>query len=206
MITEESRKKISPFGAYVITSKDHVKIAREACRGGARIIQYRDKTSTRKEMLSIADKIREITKKFNSLFIVNDFIDIAHMSGADGVHLGQEDIPIKRAREITPDDFIIGVSTHSLEQAIDAEKAGADYIGIGPVFATPTKENYKPIGVSTVKEVLANVGIPIVAIGGLNIENINELIEIGIQNVAMVRAFQEKTGEKVKKANFLLKV
>jgi thiamine-phosphate pyrophosphorylase len=197
---------ISHFGAYVITSGDHVKIAREACEGGAKVVQYRDKTSTKQEMLKIADEIRKITKEYNSLFIVNDFIDIALMSGADGVHLGQDDVPLFRARKITPDDFIIGISTHSLEQAIDEEKAGADYIGIGPVFGTPTKEEYNPIGLSCVREVLRSVSIPVVAIGGIDIGTIKELVEIGVQNVAMVRAFQEKTGEKVKKTNFLLKV
>ncbi len=194
------------FGAYVITSKDHVKIAREACEGGARVVQYRDKTSIKQEVLNIADKIREITSNFNSLFIVNDFIDIALMSGADGVHLGQDDMPLPRARKIVPDNFIIGVSTNSLEQALKAEEAGADYIGIGPVFATPTKKNYKPIGLSAVKGVLASVRIPVVAIGGLNLDNIGELTGIGVRNVAMVRAFQENTREKVEKVNFLLKV
>lgn len=194
------------FGAYVITSKNHLKIAREACRGGARVIQYRDKNSTRKEILETAGKIREVTKDFNSLFIVNDYIDIALMCGADGVHLGQDDVPILRARGITPADFIIGVSTHSLEQALDAEEAGADYIGIGPVFKTPTKEKDKPIGLSCVREVLQGVSIPVVAIGGIDIENIEELVKIGVRNVAMVRAFQEKTLERVKKINFLLKV
>ncbi len=197
---------VSQFGAYVITSGNHLKIAREACRGGARIVQYRDKNSTRKEILETALKIREVTKDFNSLFIVNDYIDIAHKSGADGVHLGQDDVSLARAREITPDNFIIGISTHSLEQAIKAEKAGADYIGIGPVFSTPTKEKYKPIGISCVKEVLQSVNIPVVAIGGIDIDVVEELVKIGVRNVAMVRAFQEKTGEKVKKINFLLKV
>jgi thiamine-phosphate pyrophosphorylase len=195
-----------PFGAYVITSKDHVKIAGEACKGGARIIQYRDKSSSRQDMLEIADKIRKITKKSGSLFIINDFIDIARMSGADGVHLGQDDIPIQRAREITPEGFIIGISTHSLEQAKEAEEKGADYIGIGPVFSTPTKENYTPIGLSTVEEVLRSVNIPVVAIGGINIENLVHLIKIGTRNVAMVREFQENTLEKVKKVNFSLKM
>lgn len=194
------------FGAYVITSGDHIKIAGEACEGGAKVIQYRDKNSTRQEMLEIADAIRKITKECDSLFIVNDFLDIALSSGADGVHLGQDDIPIKRAREITPDSFIIGISTHSLEQALAAEKAGADYIGIGPVFATPTKESYAPIGLSVVGEVIRGVNIPAVAIGGIKIENISELAEIGVRNVAMVRVFKEKTREKVKKINFLLKV
>jgi len=193
------------FGAYVITSKDHVKIAEEACKGGARVIQYRDKKSSRHNMLEIADKIRKITKKFDSLFIVNDFIDIALISKADGVHLGQDDIPLQKARKITPEDFIIGLSTHSLEQAKKAEKAGADYIGIGPVFSTPTKENYSPIGLSTVRKVLQNVNIPVVTIGGINIANIDQLVKIGVRNVAMVREFQKNTLEKVKKVNFSLK-
>jgi thiamine-phosphate pyrophosphorylase len=196
----------SRFGAYVITSEDHIKVTREACRGGARVIQYRDKNSNPRKMLEVSDKIREITIEFNSLFIVNDFIDIALMSGADGVHLGQDDVPILRARKMTPDNFIIGISTHSLEQATNAEKAGADYIGIGPVFSTPTKEKYSPIGLSIVEEVIRNVKIPVVAIGGLDLDNISELSGIGVENVAMVRAFQENTGEKVKKVNFLLKV
>ncbi len=195
-----------PFGAYVITSKNHVKIAGEACKGGARVIQYRDKSSSRQDMLEIADKIRKITRKSGSLFIINDFIDIARMSGADGVHLGQDDIPIQRAREITPEGFIVGISTHSLEQAKEAEEKGADYIGIGPVFSTPTKENYTPIGLSTVEEVLRSVNIPVVAIGGINIENLVHLIKIGTRNVAMVREFQENTLEKVKKVNFSLKM
>ena len=197
---------ISDFGVYVITSKDHVKIAEEACAGGARIVQYRDKDSKRYEMLKVAEDIRAITKEYNVLFIVNDFIDIALLSKADGVHLGQDDIPLLKAREITPDNFIIGISTHSLLQAVEAENRGADYIGIGPVFSTPTKKTYKPIGLSIVKEVLINVNIPVVAIGGLNLENIEDLLRIGVKNAAMVRELQENTAEKVKKVNFLLKV
>ena len=202
----ETDRIIYHFGAYVITSKDHVKIAEEACKGGARVIQYRDKSSSRRDMLEIADKLRKITKKFGSLFIVNDFIDIALISGADGVHMGQDDIPVQRAREMTPKGFIIGVSTHSLQQARKAEQGGADYIGIGPVFSTPTKKNYKPIGLATVEKVLGSVNITVISIGGINLENIDRLIEIGVRNVAMVREFQEKTLEKVKKINFSLKV
>jgi thiamine-phosphate pyrophosphorylase len=197
---------ISPFGAYVITSGDHIKVASDAVEGGARIVQYRDKESSRKDMLRISDEIREITRRSGSLFIVNDFVDIALMSQADGVHLGQDDIPIVRAREMVPRDFVIGISTHSLEQAIEAEKSGADYIGIGPVFATPTKVNYSTIGISVVKKVIENVSIPVVAIGGLNLENFDGLIEIGCKNVAMLRAFQENASETVRKVNFLLKV
>ncbi|UCH93242.1 MAG: thiamine phosphate synthase, partial [Candidatus Aminicenantes bacterium] len=146
-------------------------------------------------------EIRKITGRYGTLFIVNDFIDIALIVKADGVHLGQEDIPIAEARKIVPSGFVIGRSTHSLDQALEAEKQGADYIGSGPVFATPTKEDYIPIGVDTVKQVIDKVGIPVVAIGGLNLDNISELRKVGVRNFAMVRAFQGNTEEVVKKIN-----
>lgn len=192
------------FGAYVITSGDHVDIAQKACEGGARILQYRDKTANRNEMLHIARQIRQITRKHNTLFIVNDYIDIALLAEADGVHLGQDDIAIEDARKITPPGFIIGMSTHSLEQAEDAARRGADYIGSGPVFATPTKEHYVPIGVETLEKVLHAVDLPVVAIGGLNLTNLDRLKALGAKNVAMVRAFQQDTAEAVKKVNSAL--
>lgn len=202
--SDRSRKpglKTGDFGAYVITSGDHREIARQACRAGARILQYRDKTSTRKELLRTAQTIREITAQHNTLFIMNDFIDIALLAAADGVHLGQDDIPLAQARKLVPLGFIIGCSTHSLAQALEAEKSGADYIGSGPVFATPTKEHYTPIGIDCVKQVVQTVHIPVVAIGGLNLQNIPGLYAAGIRNFAMVRAFQENTGETIKKIN-----
>lgn len=194
-------QNIGNFGAYVITSKDHIGIAEKACRAGARILQYRDKTSGRNELLKTARRIREITSEHNTLFIVNDFVDIALLVKADGVHLGQDDIPIPEARKLVPRGFIIGCSTHSLEQAVAAEKSGADYIGSGPVFATPTKESYPPIGIDCVEQVIKKVIIPVVAIGGLNLDNIDELRKVGIKNFAMVRAYQENTEEVVKKIN-----
>ncbi len=189
------------FGAYVISSPDHVEVIRLASRAGARVIQYRDKTSGKKKLLENARLIREITRKYHTLFIVNDYLDIALMSGADGVHLGQDDFPVEAARSITPEGFIIGISTHSLEQALAAEKAGADYIAIGPVFATPTKADYPPIGLETVRQVVSAVSVPVVAIGGLNLGNLGELIGTGIKNVAMVREFQRHTGQVLKEIN-----
>ena len=194
-------KNLNSLGAYVITSPDHIKIAEKALKAGANIIQYRDKTSQRKDLLKNAIEIRNITNKYNSIFIVNDFIDIALMSHADGVHLGQDDIPVLETRKITSANFIIGVSAHSLNQAIEAQKQGADYIGIGPVFSTPLKENYPPIGLNTVKEVLKRVNIPVVAIGGLNLDNILKLRNIGVKNFAMIREFQTNTKQAVKKIN-----
>lgn len=189
------------FGAYVISAGNHLEIARKACQAGARIFQYREKMASRGEMLKTAQKIRKITAVANTLFIVNDYIDIALIVGADGVHLGQDDIPVAEARQITPPGFIIGVSTHSIEQALEAEKQGADYIGSGPVFATPTKENYIPIGPETVKQVIESVHIPVVAIGGLNLENIPQLRKVGARNFAMVRAFQHNTETVIRKIN-----
>jgi len=185
------------MGVYVITSKDHLKIAEEACRGGARILQYRDKRSSQAEKLRMAKQIRAISERSGTLFIVNDDIDLALLSGADGVHLGQDDVSVSDARKITPENFIIGKSTHSLDQALEAEKEGADYIGVGPVYKTPTKEDYIPIGVETVKSVISHVNIPFVCIGGLNFDNIQELIDLGAKSVAMVREFQEDTAKNV---------
>lgn len=188
----------------MITSEDHLKIAEEACRGGAEILQYRDKRSTQAEKLRRAKLIRGITERSDTLFIVNDDIDLALLSGADGVHLGQDDVSVSEARKITPKNFIIGKSTHSLEQAVSAEKDGADYIGIGPVYQTPTKEDYVPIGVETVKSVIKNIKIPFVCIGGLNFDNIRELIDLGAKSVAMVREFQNNTGDNVQKINKMI--
>jgi len=198
------KPKITNFGSYVITSNNHIEIALNACKGGAKIIQYRDKISTRREMIRIAKAIREITRKYNALFIVNDFIDIAAIVDADGVHLGQNDISINDAKKILKEKCLIGVSTHSLEQAIDAEKEGADYIGCGPIFKTPTKVTYEPVGIGLLKNVIERVKIPVVAIGGINSENIMDLKKVGAKNVAMVREFQNDTEKRVKFINSIL--
>lgn len=195
---------LKSMGAYVITSGDHINIAGSACEAGAQIIQYRDKKSTQAEKLNIAESICKLTRKSGTLFIVNDDIDIALISGADGVHLGQDDISVKDARKIVPQNFIIGKSTHSFEQAMAAERDGADYIGLGPVFKTPTKEDYIPIGVETVKQVIQYIKIPFVCIGGLNLDNIQELIDLGAKNFAMVREFQHNTAENIQKINNLI--
>lgn len=189
------------FGAYFISSGDHVDIIKAACQAGARVVQYRDKRSDKKALLENAREIREITSRYGSLFVVNDHLDVALIAGADGVHLGQDDLAVRDARRVAPPHFIVGCSTHSLEQAQEAERQGADYIGIGPVFPTPTKGDYRPIGVSVVAQVLGAVSIPVVAIGGLTLENMGELKQIGIRNVAMVREFQRDTGKVVRQIN-----
>jgi thiamine-phosphate pyrophosphorylase len=200
------RENFGLWGAYVITSGDHIELARQACLGGARILQYREKEASRKEMMKVAREIRSVTRSTGTLFIVNDFVDLALLCQADGVHLGQDDIAIGEARRLLPPGFIIGRSTHSLEQALQAQQEGADYIGIGPVFATPTKKNYPPIGLEVVKAVARRVTIPIVAIGGLDPDNIGQLSSAGISNVAMVRAFQNNTRQVVEQINRACKI
>jgi thiamine monophosphate synthase/ADP-ribose pyrophosphatase YjhB (NUDIX family) len=168
------------FGAYVITSSNHVEMAKRACEAGARIIQYRDKGSDKRAILKKAEVIRNITRQTNTRFMVNDHIDIAML---------------------LPDHFIIGFSTHSLEQALQAQADGADYIAIGPVFSTPTKEDYPAVGLDTVEKVIKAVSIPVVAIGGLNLGNVADLKKIGVGNVAMIRAFQQNIEMTVKQLN-----
>lgn len=198
--------KIPPegFGAYVITSADHIRIARDACSGGARILQYRDKSGDARDLLRKAREIRRITRDHGALLIVNDHIDIALLAEADGIHLGQTDMPQAEVRKIIPPNFIIGVSTHSLEQALKAQGDGADYIGIGPVFATPTKADYPPIGIETLRQVARAVTIPFVAIGGITLVNMDQVKTAGARNVAMVREFQQGTTQAVREVNAFL--
>lgn len=193
-----------PWGAYVITSNDHLRLAREACRGGARVIQYRDKDAPSARRLAIARRIRAVTRESGTLFIVNDQLDIALLSEADGVHLGQEDIAIADARSLLPSGMIIGVSCSSLEQARAAERQGADYLGIGAVFATPTKAEYSVVGLELLRRIATEVSIPLVAIGGINLDNMAEVKAAGVRNVAMVREFQTDTAAKVAAINRFL--
>jgi thiamine-phosphate pyrophosphorylase len=163
-------------------------ITLKALKAGARWIQYRDKERSRREVYGEAVGLREITNKFNAVFIVNDHPDIAFAVNADGVHLGQDDLPAKEARKIMGTGSIIGVSTHSLKQAMDAEKDGADYIGFGPVFHTATKDAGRPKGLDSLRDIKKRVNLPVVAIGGINLENINAVLKAGADAVAVASA------------------
>ena len=200
-VIKSGKIPLEGFGAYVITSADHIRIARDACSGGARILQYRDKSADARSLLRTAREIRKITRDCGTLLIVNDHIDIALLAEADGIHLGQTDLPPAEVRKIIPPNLIVGVSTHSLEQALKAQEEGADYIGIGPVFATPTKLDYSPIGLDTVRRVARAVTIPFVAIGGITLMNMNQVKAAGARSVAMVREFQQRTSQTVREVN-----
>jgi thiamine-phosphate pyrophosphorylase len=156
------------------------------------IVQFRDKLITGRERYAAAARLLKICREFGVLFIVNDALEVAMAVAADGVHLGQDDLPVAEAKKLLHPmgvkNFLIGASTHSLEQAVEAEKQGADYIGIGPVFATPTKPTYNPVGLELVKTVAGRVKVPQVAIGGIDSSNVAEVLAAGARRVAVVRA------------------
>jgi thiamine-phosphate pyrophosphorylase len=170
----------------------YAEMVEAACAGGADIVQFRDKTLPWKDKYEVAKDLRKICAKYYVLFIVNDATDLALAAQADGVHVGQDDLPLPVVKELVKrsgrGEFLIGKSTHSLEQAQEAEREGADYIGIGPVFATPTKPTYGAVGLDLVRQVTQIVKTPHVAIGGIDARNVMHVLDAGAQRVAVVRA------------------
>lgn len=156
-------------------------------RAGVKCIQYREKDLSKREIYGNAVKCRELTRLFNATLIINDHADIALAVDADGVHLGQDDLPLKEARKIMG-SRIVGISTHNLDQAKEAELGGADYIGFGPIFHTTTKDAGTPKGVDNIRAVKEQVGIPVVAIGGISLYNISAVIDAGADAIALATA------------------
>jgi len=154
---------------------------------GVRILQYREKKLKAGKMLEECRILRRMTQNAGACFIVNDHIDIAMLVGADGVHIGQDDLPVQEVRRLVGPEMIIGLSTHSPEQAVSALKAGADYIGVGPIFATQTKEDVvPPVGFEYLEWVARNVDLPFVAIGGIKEHNIAQVTARGARCCALV--------------------
>lgn len=158
----------------------------EAIKGGVTIVQLREKNIDEKEFLKLASNVKLITDKYNVKLIINDNVEVAKEIDADGVHLGQGDMDILEARRILGDEKIIGISTKTMEQALDAEKKGADYLGVGAVFSTSTKLDAKSIDSEVFKNIYETIKIPIVAIGGISLENISLLRNTKISGVAVV--------------------
>lgn len=183
------------YDLYVVTDehisggRSHAEIALEAVRGGADTIQLRDKKSSGKYLLAAAKAIRVITQDAGVVFIVNDRLDIALLSHADGVHLGQDDLPISEIRPLCPPGFIIGISVSTVAEAQQAQAEGADYLGPGPIFPTTSKGDAGPqCGLDVLKEMKASVSIPLVAIGGINSRNVQDVIRSGAEGVAVISA------------------
>jgi thiamine-phosphate pyrophosphorylase len=157
-------------------------------REGVKWVQYRDKDSSRRELYREARKLSSILRDFDAVFVANDYPDIALAVEADGVHLGQDDLPAGEARKILGRDKLVGVSTHNVEQAIDAEQDGADYIGFGPIFHTMTKDAGSPRGIDLLREVKRRVHIPVVAIGGITLDNVRSVLDTKADAVAVASA------------------
>lgn len=166
--------------------KDFYACIEEAIKGGVKIVQLREKNISTKDFYEKALKVKEICKNYEALFIINDRLDIAQVVGADGVHLGQSDMPIEKAREILKDKFLIGATARNVEEAKRAELLGADYIGSGAIFGTNTKDNAKKLEMEELKKIVASVKIPVFAIGGINIDNVSSLKNIGLQGICAV--------------------
>ena len=178
---------------YCITAEEHsrgrnnIEVVRAMMEAGIKVIQYREKDKKVREKYNECLKIREMTQQAGVTFIVNDNIDIAISVKADGVHIGQDDMPIEKVRELVGEEMIIGLSTHSPEQAQDAVRRGADYIGVGPIYKTYTKKDVcDPVGLEYLEYVVKHIRIPFVAIGGIKEHNLHEVRERGAACIALV--------------------
>jgi thiamine-phosphate pyrophosphorylase len=183
------------YSLYLVTDRglsrgrSNLEIITGAVKGSANVVQLREKHASTREFLNEALAIREFCRDNNVTFIINDRIDIALAVDAEGVHVGQDDMPIEYARRILGKDKIIGVSAFNEKEAIEAEKAGADYIGVSPIFTTPTKpELDKGVGLKGLKLIRNAVKIPLVAIGGLGPSNAYDVIMAGADGIAVVSA------------------
>lgn len=199
------------FKLYLVTDSDILgdrnfyKCIEEALKGGVTMLQLREKNSDGKEFLQKAIKLRALTRKYNVKFIINDRVDIAILCDADGVHVGQNDIPANEARKLLKDK-IIGVSCTTLEEAKKAKEDGADYLGIGDIFGTKTKLDAKKVSLNQLKEIKEKVELPIVAIGGLNLENIEEIKKVNVDGYAVISAILEKRDIKKECENWIKRI
>jgi thiamine-phosphate pyrophosphorylase len=167
---------------------DAARIVEQMIEGGVDLIQIRGKNKSFSELVDLAAELHELASTSSTPVIVNDHAEVASRVAIEGVHVGQDDDSIEIARQKAGREILIGKSTHSLEQARVAQREGADYIGFGPIFATPTKPDYAPIGLENIRRVHAEVNLPIFCIGGINIDNLQCVINAGAKRVVMVSA------------------
>jgi thiamine-phosphate pyrophosphorylase len=190
----EKEELLSKIQLYVIADKkicgdrDVQDLVRRAIDGGAQMIQYRDKDSDDADFLSMASKLRAVCEEKGVPFIVNDRAEIAREVDADGVHVGQKDLSVGEAREILGSARIIGKSSHTIDQARRAEEEGADYVGVGPIFGTLSKQIAKPIGLDIVSKATDVLRVPFFLIGGITEGNLNQIIEAGGRRIAVISA------------------
>lgn len=197
------------YTLYLVTDRELLqgrsleKAVEEAILGGVTLVQLREKDIDTRDFYNIALKIKAITSKYNVPLIINDRIDIALAVDADGVHVGQSDMEAKIVRKLIGEEKIIGVSARNLDEAIEAEKQGADYLGVGAVFGTTTKKDAKNVPIDELKRIKSRVSIPVVAIGGISKENVSLLKDTGIEGISVISAILAE--ENIKEASKKLK-
>ncbi|PRR79362.1 Thiamine-phosphate synthase [Clostridium liquoris] len=179
------------------------KAVEEAILGGVTLVQLREKDIDTRDFYNIALKIKAITSKYNVPLIINDRVDIALAVDADGVHIGQSDMEAKIVRKLIGEEKIIGVSARNLDEAMEAEKQGADYLGVGAIFGTTTKKDAKNVSIEELKRIKSTVSIPVVAIGGISKENVSLLKDTGIEGISVISAILAE--ENIKEASKNLK-
>lgn len=193
---------------YLVTnnSEDEEKflnIIEESLKGGVSVVQLREKKAETLDLYNLALKVKEITQKYNVPLIINDRIDIALAIDADGVHVGQSDMPAKTARSMIGEDKILGVSAANIKEAKKAQRDSADYIGVGAVYPTNTKDDATSVPKKELKEIVKSVDIPVVAIGGITQENAHELNDCEIDGLSVVSAIMEAKNPKIASKNLL---
>ena len=179
------------------TEEEFLRRVEEALKGGATLVQLREKDKSTREYMALGEKVHKLTKAYNVPLIIDDRIDVAMAIEAEGVHLGQSDMPISAARKILGEDFIIGATTKTVPQAIEAYEQGADYLGVGAIYPTTTKVKTVLTSVGTLSDICNAVPIPVNAIGGLNVNNIEVLRNINISGICVVSAIMKAESPKI---------
>ncbi|OBR94360.1 thiamine-phosphate synthase [Clostridium ragsdalei P11] len=188
------------YSLYLVTNRSFLKdkplqqAVEEAILGGVTMVQLREKDASTREFYEIAKEVKKVTDHYKVPFLINDRLDIAQTVDADGVHLGQSDMPINTARKILGKNKIIGISAGNVNEALEAEKSGADYIGIGTIFFTGTKKDIDtPIGIGGLRKIYSSINIPAVAIGGVNETNFKEVLSTGVDGISVISAILGKS-------------
>jgi thiamine-phosphate pyrophosphorylase len=186
---------------YLVTDrsddvKEFLRIIEEAIKGGVTVVQIREKTAETLDFYNLALKVKEITNRYDVPLIINDRVDVALAIDADGVHVGQSDMPCDITRKLIGEDKILGVSAATIDEAKKAQQDGADYIGTGAVFPTSTKDDAPSVTKKELKDIVESIDIPVVAIGGINLENAHELKDTGIAGFSVVSAIMSSDNPK----------